>query len=145
MFFLSVPCLFVSIGFLSNIGSFLALARHPPPLHRVAATQKVTPVGAIICRRACSPRRSLLLNEIACAPGNLLALFTNGMSEILKPGGREFGYERPGGGASRATSPEPLGACLVALQAAARAWGPQTDNQTLLLLRYAPGAFASLG
>ncbi|MGH9394145.1 MAG: SpoIIE family protein phosphatase, partial [Terriglobales bacterium] len=74
--------------------------------------------------------------ELECAPGDMVALFTDGMTELFKPDQTEFGVEGLAA-ALAAHATRPLQECLGAMQAAARAWGPQTDDQTLLLLRCA--------
>jgi len=72
--------------------------------------------------------------SIDCAPGDLLVLITDGLTEVFDGHDREFGIDRAKALlASHAN--RPLADVANALVAAARAHGPQLDDQTLLLIR----------
>jgi len=114
-----------------------AAAGHPPMLHYRAASGTVAPLAVENFPLGMFGEAAFAALEVPCGPGDVVALFTDGLTEIFKPDQSEFGQE----GLSavlRAHASAPLGQCLAAMQAAARAWGPQTDDQTLLLLRCAP-------
>ena len=69
-----------------------------------------------------------------CAPGDLLALITDGLTEVFDARDRELGME----GVKRvlaASASLPLRAIADRVVAAARAHGVQIDDQTLLLIR----------
>ena len=68
------------------------------------------------------------------APGDLLVLVTDGLTEVFDAGDREFGLE----GLKRvlaASAAQPLDEIGRRLLAASRAHGRQMDDQTLLLIR----------
>lgn len=67
-------------------------------------------------------------------PGDLLVLYTDGLTEVTGPGGRQLGI----GGLRAivaARAGEPLAALRDAVFDAVRAHGPQLDDQTLVLVR----------
>jgi len=72
--------------------------------------------------------------SIDCAPGDLLALITDGLTEVFDAQDRELGLERIKDILAAAAN-RPLAEIADALVAAARAHGPQLDDQTLLLIR----------
>jgi serine phosphatase RsbU (regulator of sigma subunit) len=78
--------------------------------------------------------RSFSAAGVACAPGDLFVVLTDGLTEVFDAADREFGLERVKnliGENARA----PLDALEERLLAAVRAHGPQLDDQTLLLIR----------
>lgn len=116
-----------------------AAAGHPPMLHYQAASGTVVPLTVGNFPLGMFGEAAFTATEVRCAPGDIVALFTDGLTEIFKADQREFGQE----GLSavlRAHAGAPLKECVAAMQSAARAWGPQTDDQTLLLLRCLPEA-----
>ena len=69
-----------------------------------------------------------------CAPGDLLVLITDGLTEVFDAGDHEFGMD----GVKRvlaASASLPLREIADRIVAAARAHGAQLDDQTLLLIR----------
>lgn len=111
-----------------------ALAGHLPILHYRAAEGRLDklpnehpPLG-IFAGRAFEHRR------VAVAPGDLFVLLTDGLTEVFNAEGEEFGETRlahlvlENGG-------RPLSEIHGRILAAARAFGPQADDQTLLLAR----------
>jgi serine phosphatase RsbU (regulator of sigma subunit) len=111
-----------------------AAAGHPPLLHFHAADGAVTrhemenfPLGLF-------PAVDFAAGQFTCAPGDTLALFTDGLTDVFDGHGREFGLEGLEA-ALAAAGRLPLPQARDAIVAAARAFGPQSDDQTLLLLR----------
>ncbi|HWG38446.1 MAG TPA: PP2C family protein-serine/threonine phosphatase [Terriglobales bacterium] len=114
-----------------------AAAGHPPMLHYQAASGTVAPLTVENFPLGMFGEAVFAATEVRCAPGDIVALFTDGLTEIFKADRREFGQD----GLSavlKAHAAAPLTECVAAMQSAARAWGPQTDDQTLLLLRCLP-------
>jgi len=79
---------------------------------------------------------------ITLAPGEILIVFSDGVSEALSAGGEEYGEERIIAVASKHTAATPAD-LLQALFADVRAFtkgAPQSDDITALVLRYQPSA-----
>jgi sigma-B regulation protein RsbU (phosphoserine phosphatase) len=112
-------------------------AGHPPLIYYTAASGQVSRVGVENLPLGLFASVEFATLEVQCAPGDMQVLYTDGMREIFQAGGAEFGVDGLGA-VLRAHAASPLADCVAAMQAATRAWGPQTDDQMLLLLRYAP-------
>jgi sigma-B regulation protein RsbU (phosphoserine phosphatase) len=111
-----------------------ALAGHPPILHRLARTGEVRllseggiPIGLL--RDQAFPTAELRLER-----GDILAVVTDGLIEIEDAAGRELGLA----GLQALLSREPDGPerLVEGLLATAKAHGPQTDDQSALVVRY---------
>jgi phosphoserine phosphatase RsbU/P len=77
-------------------------------------------------------------SSLECLPGDLFALLTDGLTEVFDRDRNELGLDW----AKRllqSTSGQPLSAIADRLLADARAYGAQLDDQTMLLIRKAPG------
>ena len=78
--------------------------------------------------------------ELQLTAGDLLAVFSDGVSEALNPTGEEYGESR----AQSAIAPnwlEPSDAVLHALLESVRAFAqgaPQNDDVTAMIVRYTP-------
>lgn len=72
--------------------------------------------------------------EVAVGPGDTLIVFTDGLMEVRNAAGRELGLAAIRE-VVRANSAGPLPALRDAILAVARAHGPQTDDQSVLLVR----------
>jgi len=72
---------------------------------------------------------------VPCEPGDLFVLMTDGLTEVFDAADRQLGLD-PLEDAIRRGARMPLGNLLDALVATARAHGEQTDDQTVLLVRY---------
>ena len=115
------------------------LAGHLPILHFKRSTRTVdelsvghVPLG--ILEDAAFPS-----GEARLAPGDLLVLATDGLSEVVDGDGDEFGLER----LKRVVierSDGPLAHVFDAVMSAVRAHGRQLDDQTLLLVRRSESA-----
>jgi sigma-B regulation protein RsbU (phosphoserine phosphatase) len=73
-------------------------------------------------------------HEVAASPGDLFVLLTDGLTEVFDAADEEFGQDR----IERIVAEHadrPLAEIYERVLAGARAFGPQTDDQTLLLAR----------
>ena len=112
----------------------IALAGHLPVLHWRAATATIQsidnrcpPLGVVAGQRHAS-------EHVEFAPGDLFVVLTDGLTEVNDRSQQEFGMTGIMQILERHAR-EPLPKLYSALLAAARAHGPQTDDQTLLLIR----------
>ena len=72
--------------------------------------------------------------SLDCAPGDLLALITDGLTEVFDARDRELGMDAVKRLLAAAAA-RPLTEIADGILAAARAHGAQIDDQTLLLIR----------
>jgi serine phosphatase RsbU (regulator of sigma subunit) len=116
-------------------GLEFSVAGHLPVLHvrrdgSVAeATTPQIPIGVVADHRFASDR-------LRCDPGELLALVTDGLTEVFDRQDREFGLDAVKAHLA-AHADRPLREIAGSLLEAAAAHGAQTDDQTLLLVRRA--------
>jgi hypothetical protein len=109
-----------------------ALAGHLPILHVSGGTVReiTTPQVAV----GMFEDSRFVSASVECAPGDLLALITDGLTEVFDKADQELGI-----GAIQAllasTADQPLNTIADAIIAKARAHGSQLDDQTLLLIR----------
>ncbi len=111
-----------------------ALAGHHPILHYQAAARVLDklpnaspPLGAIEGRKFADA-------TVQAARGDLFVILTNGYVEVFAKDGEEFGQERIDRLVTEHAD-RPLREIHDAVLSAVRAFGPQTDDQTLLLAR----------
>ncbi|MGH9519111.1 MAG: PP2C family protein-serine/threonine phosphatase [Terriglobales bacterium] len=112
-------------------------AGQPPLLHYQAASGQVLPVAVENFPLGMFPEGAFAETTIACQPGDVLAVFTDGFTDIFDRQQREFGLDGLTAVLTRSAR-RPLPELLADLAAAAQAFGPQTDDQTMLLLRRRP-------
>lgn len=110
------------------------IAGHPPVFHLSAATGRTLALNSENFPLGIEPGERYPTRALTPGPGDLLALYTDGLTEAMDPRGRQFGIE-----GVRSTvetlAVRPLREIADGLFRAARAHGPQTDDQTVLLLR----------
>lgn len=89
-----------------------------------------------VMRPEIHPPLMVLLSAAAIAPdpGDLVAIVTDGLTEVFDARDDEFGLERLAQ-TIRAGASEPLKAIADTVLRVTRAHGPQSDDQTLLLVR----------
>ncbi|MGH9465721.1 MAG: PP2C family protein-serine/threonine phosphatase [Terriglobales bacterium] len=116
-----------------------AAAGHPPLLHFHASSGEVTQHGAENFPLGLFADATFASVPIQGEEGDVLAIFTDGLVEIFGQQHGEFGLEGITA-ALRQTARQPLEKTVGAITEAARAFGPQTDDQTLLLVRFSPAA-----
>lgn len=73
-------------------------------------------------------------SRLTCEPGDLLAILTDGLTDVFDRNDREFGLARIEA-YLRACADRPLAEIASGLMAQVQQHGPQTDDQTLLLIR----------
>jgi serine phosphatase RsbU (regulator of sigma subunit) len=110
------------------------LAGHLPILCWRAATRTVeelvvgqVPLGVL-------PGRTFEASRTSCAPGDVLLVLTDGLTEVFGAADEEFGMERVHG-VLAANATAPLAEIERELVAAARAHGTPHDDQSLILIR----------
>jgi len=132
--------MFVTCAYLqSDDGTTLrfSLAGHLPILHFKAATGTVTEHSILNFPLGLFPHKAFETSEIQCSPGDVLVVLTDGLTEVFDRNGRELGLE-PLKRVLQESGAEPLGQISLSLQRRARQHGPQSDDQTILIVRRLP-------
>ena len=134
------PNMYVTAAYLASApdGLQYALAGHPPILHHHAASGEISeltcrsqPVGLL-------PDSRFQAATVACAPGDLFVLITDGILEAANDAGEEFGLS--GVKAVIARHPGlPLAEIKEALVNAASRHGHIVDDQSVVLVRREAG------
>jgi hypothetical protein len=128
--FVTAACLRVTDGSLQYV-----LAGHPPILHLPASTGRAAWVGASQLAVGLIDPTAYTEGTLAVAPGDVIVVLTDGLLEVFDRRDRQLGPEGLQRAAERAGPGAPLDAIETALLDACRAHGPQSDDQTLLVLR----------
>ena len=111
--------------------------QNPPLLFSAAGVRKLETGGMIV---GLFPHATYEQEEIQLRPGDLLAVYSDGVSEALNPAGEEYGDER----LESAIAPnwlEPSDAVLQSLLESVRAFAkgaPQNDDVTAVIVRFTP-------
>ncbi len=113
-----------------------ALAGHPPILHYRAATRAVVRLGQGGMALGILESAAYTARSIVVEPGDVIAIVTDGLIEVMDGRDRELGLEAIEAELVAGAS-EPLPALLERIVARSRRHGRQQDDQTLLLLRVA--------
>jgi sigma-B regulation protein RsbU (phosphoserine phosphatase) len=132
--------MFVTCAYLQSDGGTtlrFSLAGHLPILHFQAATGTVAEHSILNFPLALFPQPAFETSEIQCSPGDVLVLLTDGLTEVFDRNGTELGLE-PFKRALRESAAEPLEQISLSLQRTARQHGPQSDDQTMLIVRRLP-------
>jgi sigma-B regulation protein RsbU (phosphoserine phosphatase) len=136
----SAPQMFVTMACVrgSSVANSVefTLAGHPPILRVRAGV--VTEVAESHVPLGIMPTWSFTSATIDTQPGDLLVLITDGLFEVFDAKDREFGLEgiKEVLAASASSDDRPLADIANQLLARARQFGPQLDDQTLLLIRF---------
>jgi serine phosphatase RsbU (regulator of sigma subunit) len=131
------PNMFVTAAcvYRSDTGTVtLAAAGHPPLLHYRRAAGDVVEHATSNVALGLFAGRAYASTAIDVAPGDVLLLLTDGLLEVFNRSDVEFGLAGVAD-VLRKRAAEPLPVIADALRAAALVHGPQTDDQTLLLMR----------
>lgn len=112
-------------------------AGQPPMLHFQARTGAVQRVAVENFPLGMFPQGDFASVSLACLPGDVLAVFTDGFTEVCDRRQREFGLDRLSEVLGRCAR-QPLPQALAELAASVQAFGLQTDDQTMLLIRRRP-------
>ncbi|MGH7724806.1 MAG: PP2C family protein-serine/threonine phosphatase [Candidatus Eiseniibacteriota bacterium] len=110
------------------------LAGHPPLLHYRSRSHSIEAIESSAPPIGVMPGLDVSARRLRLEPGDLLVVLTDGLTEVFDEAGSDFGVERLAQ-AVVAVGEEALPAAHAALLARVRSYGPQTDDQTLLLLR----------
>ena len=113
-----------------------ALAGHLPILYWRAVTRTLAAVDNDSLPLGVADDERFEPRVLECAPGDLLVLYTDGLTECTDPAGNEFGLERFRSLVA-SVADRPLPELFDAVITSVRAHGPQVDDQTLLLARIA--------
>jgi hypothetical protein len=117
-------------------GTSFVTAGHPPILHFRAASGVVEELSIPQLPLAMFDDHPFRCEPIAPAPGDLLMIVTDGLTEVFDAADREFGMA--GVAATlRANASLPLSEIAEELLRRTRAHGAKSDDQTLLLIRVA--------
>ena len=111
-----------------------ALAGHLPVLHLHAASRTVERLTRGEMALGILAGQTYPESRVPVEGGDVLALVTDGLTEVEDRQGRELGLEGIEA-ALRADGYRSLDDLLQAILAAARAHGPQRDDQTVMLVR----------
>jgi sigma-B regulation protein RsbU (phosphoserine phosphatase) len=134
------PEMFVTCAYLQSDGGIslrFSLAGHLPILHFQAATGRVAERSVENFPLGLFPNPAFETAEIDCAPGDVLVVLTDGLTEVFDRHETELGLE-PLKSALRESAGEPLEQIALRLQRTAREHGPQSDDQTMLIVRRLP-------
>ncbi len=121
------------LAFESGTRLAYALAGHPPILHWRSAERSVARLGAGGMALGILPGERYAVTHVDVAPGDVLAVLTDGFTETMDRGDHELGLG-PIEAALAAHAGAPLPEIFDRLLGLARAYGPQQDDRTLLLV-----------
>lgn len=133
---LKKPDMFVTFCFVAKNGNGLrlGLAGHPSILQYSAKTGEVRPWECLNMPLGILPEGKFQTSEIAAEPGDLFALYTDGLLETANVKGEEFGLNRLKAELQR-HGKESLETICRSLQESVAKHGAQFDDQSLLLIR----------
>jgi hypothetical protein len=114
--------------------AYYALAASPPLLHWHASAGLLSNAGEPQFPLGLLPVSSFDGHTLETAPGDLLVVATDGIIEVCNKSGEEYGVERLKE-AIGANAADPLPGLAEKILAAARGFGPQFDDQTILIVR----------
>jgi hypothetical protein len=113
---------------------FYALAACPPILHWHASGCSLSKAEETQLPLGLLPVSSFDGHGLETAPGDLLVAATDGILEVCNKPGEEYGTERLKETIAR-NAPAPLPELAGRILASAREFGPQFDDQTILVVR----------
>jgi sigma-B regulation protein RsbU (phosphoserine phosphatase) len=130
------PEMFATFAYLAWNGQRMefSLAGHPAILHYCAATQEIAEVSCSNLPVGMFYPQEFVHGDVACGPGDLFLLLTDGVLEVENAAGKEFGV--PGvSGVLQARAREPLEAVFQGIVDAAAKYGRAVDDQSMLMVR----------
>jgi hypothetical protein len=110
------------------------LAGHPPLLHHRLASRSLERIEASGPPLGVVPGFEFSSRTVTLEPGDLLVALTDGLTEVFDRRGAELGLDGFAE-AVRSAADRPLKEAHAFLLGVARRFGPQSDDQTLLLIR----------
>jgi hypothetical protein len=111
-----------------------ALAGHLPILHYRKATASITRLSVSHVPLGILASEEFTTGAAQLEPGDVLALLTDGLTEVMDRGDQELGLERIEEILRREAGTQPLSRVFDAILAAVTAHGKRQDDQTLLLV-----------
>jgi serine phosphatase RsbU (regulator of sigma subunit) len=134
----TAPANYLTLAYVSGDTSGeirFALAGHLPILHYQKQTRNIlehsddnVPIGMF-------KDRSFTVSRMTMLPGDLLAIITDGFTEVFDSGGREMGMEDFKSALANCAD-QALPDIYRELRARTLKFGEQTDDQTMLLIRF---------
>jgi Stage II sporulation protein E (SpoIIE) len=133
---LKKPDMFVTFCFLSKNehGLLVGLAGHPAILHFSAKTKTVRRLESPNLPLGIFPEGDFTSSEVLPEPGDVFALYTDGLLETANAAGEEFGLKRLEAELEKHNQ-QPLDKICSSIQASVASHGGQADDQSLLLIR----------
>jgi serine phosphatase RsbU (regulator of sigma subunit) len=133
---LKTPNMFATVGVLQWTGRVfnLALAGHLPLLHYLRSNGEVREYPASDLPLGVLPEQTFSSTQVACQPGDVLLMLSDGLTEVFNKNGKEMGIEPVRDVFARSANQElpELSACI---RETALNFGKQEDDQTLLIIR----------
>lgn len=134
---LTAPNMFITIAYLDWMGGSkltFGLAGHPPILHFRRSTGAVEELSVSNTPLCIVTNGRFIVGSVSVEPADVLALVTDGLTEVFDGKDRELGME-PLKEILRDRFDAPLNETAKEIRSRAQAHGKQTDDQTVLLLR----------
>jgi|GEM_PF-374521 len=135
---LSAPTMFTTLASVRHCGGGLlelASAGHLPALHYRSALRNIQKRSVINFPIALfNEHLEFATLQIECEPGDILALLTDGFTELLNRSGEELGF-LPLESLIVEQADRPLREIAQSIYHLAHSYGKQADDQTLLLIR----------
>lgn len=134
------PEMFVTFACLRFRGSTMhrlveiGLAGHLPILHYSAATKQVRDLPNDRLPLGIVPDETYIAQVEQCAPGDVFALYTDGITETMDASNRQFGIDRLRATLAR-LGQRPLHEIHAEMLREVASHGPQNDDRTLALIR----------
>jgi serine phosphatase RsbU (regulator of sigma subunit) len=113
----------------------LVLAGHLPILHFRQRNNTVEEAHVLNFPLGFFGGHRYVTIRLTCAPGDVLVMMTDGLTEVFDRQNREFGLDALKQLLARHGN-QPLDYILASIVAAARGHGPQQDDQTALVVRF---------
>jgi serine phosphatase RsbU (regulator of sigma subunit) len=138
LFPLKLQNMFVTVGMLQGDVSgrvTFASAGHPAILHYQKKTGTMREYPALDPPLGIAERQEFSQSAIQCGVGDVLLVLTDGLTEVFDAKRNEMGLE-PVQAAFQENADSPLEEIFARLRKVATEFGPQTDDQTVLLARY---------
>ncbi len=130
------PEMFATFAYLAWNGQQMefSLAGHPAILHYRAETREVAEVLCANLPVGMFYPQEFVHGTVACGPGDLFVLLTDGVLEVENAAGEEFGASGVNG-VLKARAQEPLDAVFQGIVDAAAKYGRAVDDQSMLMVR----------
>jgi serine phosphatase RsbU (regulator of sigma subunit) len=132
----TAPANYLTFAYVSGAGDDLsfALAGHLPILHYRHQNQTIAELSDTNLPIGMFKDQQFAISKISLAPGDLLALITDGFTEVFDSKEQEIGMD-DFKQALTACAEKPLPEIYRELRARTLRFGKQTDDQTMLLIR----------